>query len=319
MKRFLILFLTAALLTSLLSGCGASRNGYAEMESNFKVMETAAETPMAAAVPEYAMTEEMAFDAGAGGYEPMPEVQSPSRKLIKTVYMSIETKTFDDLMNAVYAKVSAAGGYIENSNLYKPSMENNSYARRSANLCIRVPSDRLDTFVNDVEGCGNVTNKSENVQDVTLNYTDVESHKKSLEIERDRLNELIAEATDVDAIIALETRLSEIRYQLDSYESQLRTYDNQVDYSTVSLDVQEVIDYTPQEKVPVWERIKTGFADTIKGLGEFFQNLFVGIIVYSPVLAILAIIVVLIVLLVKKIRNRKQQKLPKKEDDTLQK
>ena len=91
----------------------------------------------------------------------------------------------------------------------------------------RIPADRLDRFVETVESAGNVTSKQEQVTDVTLQYSDTESRKKSLEIEQERLWALLEKAESLDAVVALEARLSEIRYELESYTSQLRPYDNQ--------------------------------------------------------------------------------------------
>ena len=68
---------------------------------------------------------------------------------------------------------------------------------------------------------------------MTLQYVDLESHKKALTTEQDRLIELMEQAETVEDIITIEGRLSEVRYQLESMESQLRTYDNKIDYSTV--------------------------------------------------------------------------------------
>ena len=297
MKKLSVCFLLLAVIV-LLGACSASNAGYSKAAGAVSEMAMdTAEMPMAV----YEAAAEEAFGTPVPD---APSIENPNRKLIKTVYLQIETKEFDSLLTSLNAKVSAVGGYVENSDIYQPSMDDDYSARRSANFVTRIPSSQLNTFVNAVEGFGNVTNKSENVQDVTLNYTDVESHKKSLEIERDRLNELIGEAEDVDAIIALETRLSEIRYQLDSYESQLRTYDNQVDYSTVTINISEVVDYTPQVKESVWERISTGFRDTIKDLGQFFEDLFVAVIVLSPVLLLLAGLVVAIILIIRAIRRK---------------
>ena len=98
-----------------------------------------------------------------------------------------------------------------------------------------------------VEGVSNITYRQENVEDVTLDYVDVESRKKMLETEQQRLLELLETAESLDDILTIESRLTEVQYELDSKESQLRTYDNQIDYSTVYLDINEVVRYTPQE------------------------------------------------------------------------
>ncbi len=95
---------------------------------------------------------------------------------------------------------------------------------------------------------------------------DLESHKKALVTEQDRLLELMEQAETVEDIITIEGRLSEVRYQIESMESQLRTYDNKVDYSTVYLYINEVRRYSPSEEAGVGERIKSGFLKSLDGV-----------------------------------------------------
>ena len=78
---------------------------------------------------------------------------------------------------------------------------------------------------------------------------------------------LMEKAESVDAMtIALETRLTEVRYQIQSMESQLRTYDNQVDYATITLSVEEVTIYTPDTQEPKsdLQRMTDGFVTSVK-------------------------------------------------------
>ena len=82
---------------------------------------------------------------------------------------------------------------------------------------------------------------------------DTEARISSLQTEYDRLLELLAQAESVDSLISLEARLSDVRYQLESYKSQLRTYDNLVDYSTVSISVSQVLRVTSPEEKSAWE------------------------------------------------------------------
>ncbi len=111
---------------------------------------------------------------------------------------------------------------------------------RSASYTLRIPSDKLDEFIDVVETLGNVTYKNESVDDVTLRYVDVDSHKKALETEQERLLALLEKAENVEDIITIENRLSDVRYELENYEIQIRLLDNQIDYSTVYVDISEV-------------------------------------------------------------------------------
>ena len=155
-----------------------------------------------------------------------------------------------------------------------------------------------------VESAGNVTSKQEQVTDVTLQYSDTESRKKSLEIEQERLWALLEKAESLDAVVALEARLSEIRYELESYTSQLRLYDNQVHYSTVSIYMREVKDLTPTAPDSIGTRIQKGFNRSLNNLGEAVTDLIVWLAVNSPILFVLAVIIGAVVLIVRRLSRK---------------
>ncbi len=291
-----ILF-AVALCSALLTGCGAGSS----KSANMMVAETAAAMgamPAAAVEP----AEEIKWEAEAGSYDSgapadnhtgtssLPENVPASRKLIRNMDLNVETTDFDQLIASIQESVTALGGYIEQSGISGNSMYSNHNYSRHASMTARIPAKHLDSFVTEVSEQGNVTNRSENVRDVTLKYSDIESHKKSLNIEQERLWELLEKAESVDAIIALESRLSEIRYQLESYESQLRTYDNQVDYSTVNLYIDEVKVFTPTSPDNIGTRIQKGLQRNLENIGDGFVNFVVWFISSLPFFAILAVV-----------------------------
>lgn len=148
-----------------------------------------------------------------------------------------------------------------------------------------------------------MTSRSENVQDVTLTYVDLQSHRDALQTEQERLLQLLEQAESIEDIITIEQRLSDVRYQLESMESQLRSYDNQVDYSTVYLYIDEVEVYTPVEEETTWERISAGFMDSLKSIGEGIKEAAIWFVIHIPYLVIWAIVIVIIVLILKRSRS----------------
>ncbi len=295
----------------LLAACGAknsdhSYNMYSEAPAAYAVEEAAYDYDTGDIYMETA-NEAKAMETGAGD---QVAVQSP-RKLIRNANMDVETEEFDKLLATIEERVNNLGGYMENYQTSKSSRYYSAYDNRSANMTIRIPATNYDQFVNDVAAVSNVLNRNETIQDVTLQYVDLDSHKKVLLTEQERLLELLEKAETIEDIITIESRLSEVRYQIESMESQLRTYDNQVDYSTIYLYVSEVKQLTPVEELTVGEKIATGFVNSCKTVGNGFVNFFIGLIVSVPFLVVLAIIVVVILLIVKlciKISNRKKKK-----------
>ena len=240
--------------------------------------------------------------------------QSRERKLIRNADISVQTEQFDKLSESIEKRTTELGGYIESSGVY-----NNDYRGtelRNANYTVRIPADRLDEFLDTALTDGKVTSKNISVDDITLRYSDLESRVKALKLEQDRLMELMNQAQDVDAIIALETRLSEIRYELDSIQSSLKIYDNQLTYSTVYVYVDEVKAVSSEAGDSFGEKIAAGFKNNLIGLGEFIENAAVFAIINIPaILLLIAVIAAAAVIVRAVIRKLKGNRNKKKEND----
>ena len=239
------------------------------------------------------------------------------RKLIRNVSMNLETREFDALTKSISDAVTFFGGYIEQADVSGNSLYwSGERSSRCSNLTARIPENKLDAFLTEVSGQGNVTYKNESVQDVTLQYTDITSRKKTLQMEQDRLWELLEKAESIDAVIALEARLSEVRYQLESIESQLRALDNQIVYSTVYLSIQEVqvLTSTDPDTIPV--RIQKGLSRSFNTLKISSVDFLVWFISSLPILAVFAVLVFIAVIILKKPLKRRKTRKQKGMDKT---
>lgn len=219
---------------------------------------------------------------------------SSNRKLIKTVDLTAETYEFEELLATIEKKVDFLGGYMEST-----SVHTNWNDLKYGDFIIRVPVDKLDQFVTEFAEVSNITDKSSTQKDVTLSYVDLESHKAALEAEETSLLNLLTNATSIDDIITIQSRLTEVRYQLESMESQLRTMDNLIDYATIYLYVEEVETYTPVEEPSMGERISTGFKQSLEQVGTGFKNFIIFVLVNSPYLVIWAVIIVVTIIVLR--------------------
>lgn len=299
-KNTILAIITGALVVTSLAGCGGGSNSstsykYDNAMSDYSVAEEAA-YDYSDDVYEY--DESIEENAGEG-LEPV-EAKETNRKIIKTVHMSTETEEFDKFINNISAKVDALGGYLESTDISGRSINSSSDYLRNANITARIPSQRLGDFVTHITDNSNITNKSESAEDVTLSYADTKAHVSSLRTEQDRLNELIKEANDIDTLIILEKRLTEVRYEIESFESQLRTMDNKVDYSTVYLNVSEVRKYTPvvTEPLSFSEKVSQGFKESVADVIEGVVNFVAELIIASPYIIVLLIFLAIIILII---------------------
>lgn len=309
-KRLQKMTLFAVIVAMLcLTACGSGKEAAfesAQVMSNRAYDAAYSESYAEPASADYAYKDGSNYIINDGGTNGTTDVtvQDTSRKLIKTVYLECETEN-DDVSVAVapiVGRVSGLGGYIESMN------KNKGYCT----MIIRIPSDKLDDFVEAVEGDTNVVSRTESARDVTMDYVDMDAHKRMLEVEYERLLSFLEKAEDMADIITIESRLTDIRYQIESMESQLRTYDNLVDYATVSVSVTKVSKYTPPAERTffqrIGDRISDNTVDVVDNLGDFVVW-FTGAL---PHLIIWAIVITGIVLLIKRWAKKSRKKRERK-------
>ena len=307
MKKYLSLLLSLALLAALLTGCGSAGKSAVSYDSG--MVEYAVSDEAAMAPAEGAAMKNSAADTGS---TQLPQ----NRKWIVTVNLTAETDDLDALRSALDEKIAALNGYVEDQSVYNGSIYDSGRRYRSANLTVRIPADSIDAFLQDVGGLANIVRQNKSIEDVTLSYVATESRLKALETEEARLLELLSQAETMTDLLEIEARLSEVRSELENYASQKRLYDNQIDYATIYIAIEEVQEYTPTEKPSLWERIRDGFKDNLEGVGEGLLDVLVWFIVSIPTLVVLAVVVLILVLIVRRIRRRRKAKKAAKQQKT---
>lgn len=284
-----VAFLLACILAGSITGCGSKALSSEAVADQYEMTEEYAidkgwgmEAPAAAAD----MSAETAVEAEAVSGTAMKnevgeldqkavekEDEVAERKLIRNMNLSLETTRFDDLLQVIEEKVNELGGYIQDSTIDGTPDTGNRYSY----LTVRIPVDQLDAFEETIGNSARVLSKNTNVQDVTLSYSDLAAHISALRLEQETLMEMLSKAETVDTIITIQNELTNIRYELESYESQMKILENQIDYSTVSINIHEVKTPTVQEKEGFLSRVKHTFHNNLQNLGEGIEDFFVFI------------------------------------------
>ena len=308
-KKLLALLLALVMAAAVLTACGASNGDYKTEEAMPE-----AEAPMEEAwVEEEYVSDESGISSASGSAPALPADQ----KIITTLDITAQTEDMDPLLEKINGKFAQLGGYMEAQEIYNGSAYGNSYRYRNAYLTIRIPADQLQSFVALVEENANVVRQNTSTENVTLTYVGVQSRIKALETEQGRLLELLAQAENMEDLLLIESRLTEVQAELEEYNSRLRVLDNKINYSTIHLDLEEVKEYTPVEEEPetVWERIGKGLSKNFKDIGKGFVNFFVWLIVAIPYLLIIGGVAVVVILIIKKSKNKKAKKNASKPEE----
>ncbi len=319
MKKMRVI-LSILLVLVLLTGCGAAASkdsayGYAA-DAPAASMPYDMEEPMEEYVTE--SEDGMVFNTSTSGATVVPEetVETYAEKIIYQGYAYVETTEFDEAVAALEQAVRSFGGFIQESGVNGRSKTNSDgtsvIVDRWSHYVVRIPAKRFDEFMTTAGTLGNVTSSNRNAENVTSQYTDYEARLSSLTIQEERLLEMLKESGDLESLIQLEARLSEVRYEIESIQRNLRNLDQRISYSTVTLELQEVEIYTPTASVQrsFGEKIGDSFRDGWQSFARGWQDFVVGLVYALPVLVLLAVIgaaaVVVVISVRKKIRRKKQ-------------
>lgn len=283
-------------LSLLLAGCGAgtmASNG-AAAEKGYDSSANRADAPSAEGLEKENTSTQTSLPV--------------NQKLIRKIWLEAETEDMQTLLSSVEGRIAELSGYVEARQIRNGSAYSGK-RYRYAELTIRIPAEKLDSFVADVSKESNITNTREITDDVTLSYVEYESKVIALETEQTRLLELLEKAQSMSDILQIQERLTQIREQLEQLKSQLRVYDNMVNYGTVYLNITEVTEYTPvTEPKTIWERMGAGITESWKDMVEGLENALVFVVVALPHLLPWAVIGVPIVVFLVNRRKKKAQK-----------
>lgn len=293
MKRWMCILVVLSLL---LAGCGAVSKSESYDDSYYM---TEMPTMEAAMAPDKGIVQNSSMNSASE----LPD----SRKWVITMHMNVETEDMDALLKAINDRLGTMKGYAENLDISNgSSYGNRSY--RSASMTVRVPAEYVDDFAAQLSGVSNVTSSSKSMEDVTLSYADTETRMKALQAEEARLLELMEQAETMYDLLEIESRLTDVRYELESVASRLRILANLVDYATIRISISEVREYTPAPERTMWQRITDGFLENLGDIGSFFEELIVWLLSNLPSLVLLAAVIVLIVWVVRRSSRKRREK-----------
>jgi len=234
-----------------------------------------------------------------------------NRKIIENIDLTVQTKDFDTLIDNINKNIDKLGGYVENSSVY--GREYDSYDNRTANMTIRIPAEKSSNFTDFMSKNSVVVHKTISTEDVTLTYVDMESRVAVLEAEKESLEGLLKDATTMTDIIAIREKLTEVISDIESYKSQLRTYDNLVNYCTIEINIEEVERTAVVEKQNIWQRIGTNLKNNFVIVWDIILNLFVFLISSIPYFIPFIVIPLIVLFIIKIVRKRRKKQQPKND------
>lgn len=228
------------------------------------------------------------------------------RKIIQEGSVYIETEDFDKSMSALDLMVSQYGGFTEKKDITGSSYYYDSL--KHATVVIRIPSQNFETVMEQMGTVGVVTRSSASGTDITDEYIDYEARLRNLKAQEETLLEILSKAEKLEDVITLESRISEVRYDIETIENKLKNYDRLVQYSRITVQLDEVVE--PTRAVPVartlGDRMYTAFQSAIDSFTDGIENFLVWVVYNWILLTAILIIIILLVIVIKVMRRRKK-------------
>lgn len=211
------------------SGGSVSSNGAADRSSGFV---SSPELPKAA--------------AGESEVSGDLTQEAQDKAVITTGYSTILVKDLSSATEKLSALVTANQGRIE-SRSENPSTD---YNEGSSNFTLRVPSTKVDSFIEELKTIGEAQEINLSESDVTLQYKDLQSRIGALEAGVERLTQLLAQADTTDALITIENAITDRQVELDSLKTQELYLNDQISESTLTVTLiteSEAAKKTPED------------------------------------------------------------------------
>lgn len=296
MKQRKIAVILAGLL--LLAGCGNSiKNEYG--------------TYMAA--PEAASGgASNAADTAAYDYDAEKNAEVTDEKLVYTADVTLQTRQYDDTVEKLHQAVKDAKGLIaqESQSVETHGSYKDGDGPKHLYITMRIPAEEFQAFLLKLDDLGNVISRNTYMENITRQYNDNSIEIEALQKQETRLLEMMDAAQTIEDMIAVETRLTEVQRDLNILLSHKNAMDTDIAYSTVSMQVNEVREYTEVHD-DFLGRLGEGFVGGWKSFLRTGEDALIGLLYISPYI----LLVLAVVLLVKKTGWRITLPKRRKRDD----
>ena len=295
-------FLGLSLLVGACAPMRAAEDAYMEMPA----MSPAYEGMDMAVESEFVMSEERSLPSGIG-----ENAKTVDRMVIYNADMRISVEDPEVTMQTIIKIAEDAGGFVVYSNLYKTITDRGSLPQ--ANVMVRVPAERLNSIMEEIRGLtpnpkDDVLSENVSGQDVTSEYTDLESRLRNLEAAEQALVELMDQAKDPQDVLDVFSELTYYRGEIEIVKGRMRFLEESSSLSALSVDIVAKRSLQPIEIIG-WEPKGTAkqAIEALIDAGQFLVDALIWFGIFClPFLIPLGVVVFFLVRIIRKQRAQKK-------------
>jgi hypothetical protein len=164
-----------------------------------------------------------------------PASELANRKLIRNATVELEIVSFDDAVQKITALANEERGYVATTNSHKQAN-----GKLRGQVIVKVLPENLDAFLQKIRGLGEVKNQTLGSEDVTKAYFDTDARLKNAHVMEERLIEMLKTKTGkVSDLLQVEKELGRVREDIEKMQGELKYWDSQVQFATVTISLAE--------------------------------------------------------------------------------
>jgi hypothetical protein len=233
------------------------------------------------------------------------EVPEFQRQVIRNAHMYIETTEMSapELYAILLERANAFGGYETSSRSTNNEASSRITRRSSVNAVLRVPPEELDAFMRFVGENGHITSSYIDSDDVTAEFYDLQTRLGTKRSTLTAYFTLLENAQQMDDILRVQRMIDQITEEIEAVEGRLRVLNSRTGMATVTLDIYQVVEYTPDRREVNWSAltfndmgwlIRDGFIMVVSTIATIVQWLIVFLAVTSPLWIPIVVITIVI-------------------------
>ena len=278
------------ILSVLLAACAVSRQSLRSPE-----------LPVPAGVTSVQNVESVGLapaQAEKSAYAQDQTVASVDRLVIKNASLSIAVNDPLKSMDTISHMAVSMGGFVVTADMYQQSLSNGVKVPQ-VSMTIRVPAERLDEALTTIKAETDqpIISENESSQDVTAEYTDLNSRLTNLQAAEKQLQEIMASATRTEDVLSVYSQLVSVREQIELIKGQMQYYKQSAALSSISVQLianaaVQPITIAGWQPVGVAKEALQSLINTLQSIANFGIRL---AILYLPVLLVIFVPIGLII------------------------
>src|SRR6266404_2937811 len=176
----------------------------------------------------------MAEEVGRNPIKP-PNPALANRKLVRNATVELEIVNFDEALQKVTGFANEERGYVATT-----SSEKQENGKLKGQIVVKVLPENLDRFLQKIRGLGELKNQTLGTEDITKAYFDTDARLKNARVMEQRLIDMLKKKSDdINDLLQVERELGRVREQIEQMQGELKYWDSQVQFATVTIQLTE--------------------------------------------------------------------------------